>query len=125
MIHVLQSVYCESLLRYNNENWFVDEVMEIGKKVVFLFQSAFKGIFMTEEEEEEEEEEEDNRTNNICQICEKKDPDKDRDRCHATKKYRGPERSLCNNNVTQKQSYFILFRFHIFSNYDCHLFLKK
>ena len=42
-----------------------------------------------------------------------------------TGKYRGPAHSICNLNVTQKQSNFIPFKFHNFSNYDCHMFFKK
>ena len=51
--------------------------------------------------------------------------DKVRDRCHLTGKYRGPAHSKCNIKVTQKQSNFIPFIFHNFSNYDCHMFFKK
>ena len=51
--------------------------------------------------------------------------DKVRDHCHLTGKYRGPAHSKCNINVTQKQSNFIPFIFHNFSNYDCHMFFKK
>ena len=47
--------------------------------------------------------------------------DKVRDHCHLTGKYRGPAHSTCNVNVTQKQSIFIPFVFHNFSNYHCHL----
>ena len=39
--------------------------------------------------------------------------------------YRGPAHGKCNINVTQDQSNFIPFIFHIFSNYDCHMFFKK
>ena len=53
------------------------------------------------------------------------DCDKVRDHCHLTGKYRGPAHSKCNINVTQKQSNFIPFLFHNFSNYDCHMFFKK
>ena len=51
--------------------------------------------------------------------------DKVRDHCHLTGKYRGPAHNTCNINVTQKQSNFIPFIFHNFSNYDCHMFFKK
>ena len=51
--------------------------------------------------------------------------DKIRDHCLLTSRYRGPAHSKCNNNVTQKQSNFIPFIFHNFSNYDCHMFFKK
>ena len=51
--------------------------------------------------------------------------DKVRGHCHLTGKYRGLAHSECNINVFQDQSKFVLFIFHNFSNYDCHLFLKK
>ena len=51
--------------------------------------------------------------------------DKVRDHCHLTGKYRGPAHNTCNINVTQKQTNFIPFIFHNFSNYDCHMFFKK
>ena len=51
--------------------------------------------------------------------------DKVRDHCHLSGKYRGPAHNTCNINVTQKQSNFIPFIFHNFSNYDCHMFFKK
>ena len=51
--------------------------------------------------------------------------DKVRDHCHLTGYYRGAAHNTCNINVTQKQSNFIPFIFHNFSNYDCHMFFKK
>ena len=51
--------------------------------------------------------------------------DKVRDHCHLTGKNRGPAHSVCKINVTQKQSTLILFVFHNFSKYDCHLSFKK
>ena len=51
--------------------------------------------------------------------------DKVKDHCHLTSDYRGPAHSKCNINVTQKQSNFLSFIFHNFSNYDCHMFFKK
>ena len=73
-----------------------------------------------------EEDEEDYRNNNICRFCEKEILfDKVRDRCHLTSKYRGPTHNTCNINVKQKDSNFIPFAFHNFSNYDCHMFFKR
>ena len=73
-----------------------------------------------------EKDEEDYRNNNICRFCEKIfESDKVRDHSHLTSKYRGPAHGKCNVNVTQEQSTFIPFRFHNFSNYDCHLIFKK
>ena len=72
------------------------------------------------------EDEEDFRNNNICRFCEKNiDCDKVRDHCHLTGFYRGVAHSKFNIKVTQKQSSFIPFIFHNFSNYDCHMFFKK
>ena len=88
--------------------------------MAFYFKNTKKDIVMTDEDEEEY------RNNNICRFCEKEIIiDKIRDHCHLTGKYRGPAHNTCNINVTQKQSNFIPFIFHIFSNYDCHMFFKK
>ena len=48
-----------------------------------------------------------------------------RDHCHLTGKNRGPAHSICDINVTQKQSKFVPFIFHNSSKYDCHRFYKK
>ena len=117
---VLKSDYYKSLLGYNNVDWFVDEVTKLENKMAFYFKNAKKHIIMTEEDED------DYRNLSICRFCEKNiDCDKIRDHCHLTGNYRGPAHSKCNINVTQKQSSFIPFIFHIFSNYDCHMFFKK
>ena len=88
--------------------------------MTFYFKNTKKDIIMTEDDEE------DYRNDNICRFCEKEIlSDKVRDRCHLTGKYRGPAHSKCHINVTQKQSNFIPFIFHNFSNYDCHKFFKK
>ena len=51
--------------------------------------------------------------------------DKVRGHCHLTGNYWSPAHSICNINVTQKQSSFILFVFHKYCNYDCHLCFEK
>ena len=72
------------------------------------------------------EDEDDYRKNNICRFCEKEIvSDKVRDHCHLTGKYRGPAHYTCNINVKQKDSNFISFAFHNFSNYDSHMFFKR
>ena len=117
---VLKSDYYKSPLGYNNVDWFVDEVIKLENKMAFYFKNTNEDIIMTEENEE------DFRNDNICRFCEKNiESDKVRDHCHLTGKYRGPAHSKCNINVTQKQSNFIPFIFHNFSNYDCHMFFKK
>ena len=117
---VLKSDYYKSPLGYDNVDWFVDEVIKLEYKMVFYFKNTKKGIIMKEEDEE------DYRNNNICRFCEKNiDCDKVRDHYHLTGYYRGVAHSKCNINVTQKQSNFIPFIFHNFSNYDCHMFFKK
>ena len=84
------------------------------------FKNTKKDIVMADEDDEKY------RNNNICRFCEKFiESDKVRDHCHLTGDYRGPAHSKCNINVTQKQSNFIPFVFHNFSNYDCHMFFKK
>ena len=117
---VLKSGYYKSPLGYDNVDWFVNEVINLENKMIFYFKNTNKDIVMTKKDEE------DFKNNNICRFCEKEiTSDKVRDHCHLTGKYRGPAHSKCNSNVTQKQSNFIPFLFQIFSNYDCHMFLKK
>ena len=96
------------------------KLKKLKNKMAFYFKNTKKDIIMTEEDEE------DFKNNNICRFCEKEILyDKIRDHCHLTGNYRGPAHSKCNINVTQKQSHFIPFIFHIFSNYDCNMFFKK
>ena len=84
------------------------------------FKKTMKDIITTKKEEEGY------RNNNVCRFCGKKiKSDKVRDHCHLTDKNRGPAHSICNINVTQKQSNIIPFVFHKFSNYDCHMFFTK
>ena len=117
---VLKSEYYKSPLGYDNVDWFVDEVIKLENKMAFYFKNTKKDIIMTDDDEEEY------RNDNVCRFCEKNiESDKVRDHCHLTGKYRGPSHRKCNFNVTQKQSNFIPFIFHNFSNYDCHMFFKK
>ena len=118
--NVLKSGYHKSALGYNNVDWIVDEFIKLENKMAFYFKNTKKHIIMTEEDKENF------KNNNVCRFCEKIiESDKVRDHCHLTGKYRGPSHNRCNINVTQKQSNFIPFIFHIFSNYDCHMFFKK
>ena len=117
---VLESGHYESPLGYNNVDWFVKEVIKLENKMAFYFKNTKKDIIMTQEDEE------DYRNNNICRFCEKTiETDKVRDHCHLTGKYRAPSHIVCNINVKQKDSNFIPFAFHNFSNYDCHTFFKR
>ena len=117
---VLKSDYYKSPLGNDNVDWFVDEVIKLENKMAFYFKNTKKDIIMTDDDEEEY------RNDNVCRFWEKEIlSDKVRDHCHLTGKYRGPAHSKCNVNVTQKQSNFIPFVFHNFSNYDCHMFFKK
>ena len=117
---VLKSGYYRSLLAYSNVGWFLDEIINLEKKMAFDFKSTNKNIIMTEENEQ------DFKKNNKCRSCEKNiDSDKVRDPCRLTGKYRGPALNTCIINVTQHQSNIIPFIFHNFGNYDCHMFFKK
>ena len=120
MEDVLESGYYESPLGYDNVDWFVNEVIKLGKKLIFDLRILKKYIIMTHKDKEDFE-------NNIsCIFCEKNiESDKVRDHCHLTGKYRGPSHNVCNINVKQKDSNFIPFAFHNFSNYDCHMFYKR
>ena len=117
---VLQSGYYESPLGYIKVDWFVKEVIKLENKMAFYFKETEKDIIMTKENEE------DFKNNNICRFCEKETLiDKIRDHCHLTGKYRGPAHNICNINVKQKDSNLIPFAFHIFSNFDNHMFFRS
>ena len=117
---VLKSDFFNSNLGHTNVDWFIAEVIKLENKMAFYFKNTNKDILMRQEDEE------DFKNNNICRFCEKEIiTDKVRAHCHLTGKYRGPAHNTCNINVTQKQSNFIPFIFHNFSNYDCHMFFKK
>ena len=117
---VLESGNYESLLAYNNVDWYVNQVIKLENKVAFFFKNTKKDIVMTENNEE------DYRKDNICRFCEKEIvSDKVRDHFNLTGKYRGPADNTCIINVKQKDSNFIPFVFHNFSNYDCHMFFKR
>ena len=120
MEDVLKSENYKSPLGYDNVDWFVNEVIKLENKMAFYFKITNKDIIMTEKDGEAY------RNNNSCRFCEKNnESDKARDHFHLFSRYRGPAHSICNINVTQKQSHFIAFLFHNFSNYDCHMFFKK
>ena len=117
---VLKSGYYESPLGYDNVDWFVKEVIKLENKMAFYFKETKKDIIMTQEDEEKY------KNKNICRFCEKEIlSNKVRDHCRLTGKYRGPAHNTCNINVKQKDSNFIPFAFHNFSNYDCHMFFKR
>ena len=120
MEDVLESGYYESPLGYDNVDWFVNEILKLENKMAFYFKNTKKDIIMTQEDEEKY------KNNNICRFCEKNvESDKVRDHCHLTGKYRGPSHNVCTINVKQKDSNFIPFAFHNFSNYDCHMSFKR
>ena len=117
---VIESGHYESPLRYDNVDWFVKEGIKLENKMAFFFTNTKKDIIMKHEDEE------DYKNNNICRFCEKNmEFDKVRDHCHLTGKYRGPAHNTCNINVKQKDSNFVPFAFHNFSNYDCHMLFKR
>ena len=85
-----------------------------------FFKITNEDIIMTEEDEERY------RKTIFRRFCEKEITfDNVRNHCHLTGNYRSPAHSSCNIKVTEKQSNFIPFIFHIFSVYDCQLFFKK
>ena len=88
--------------------------------MAFYFKNTEKDIIMKQNDKEGFE------NNTICRFCYKEIiSEKVRDHCHLTGNYRGPAHNVCNINVKQKNSKFIPFAFHNFSNYDCHMFLKR
>ena len=120
MEDVLRSGYYESPLGYDNVDWFVKKVIKLENKMAFYFKNTKEDIIMIKENEE------DFKNNNVCRFCEKEIlSDKVGDHCHLTGIYKGPAHNTCNINVKQKDSNFIPFAFHNFSNYDCHMFFKR
>ena len=98
----------------------MDEIVKLENKKAFYYKNTMKNIIMTEEDYQ------DYRIKSNCRFCEKFiEFDKIWDHCHLTDQNRGAAHNTCSINVTQKQSYFIPFRFHNFSNYDWHLFFKR
>ena len=88
--------------------------------MAFYFKNTKNEIFLTEEDKE------DYKNSNICRFCEREIlADKVRDHCHLTGKYRRSAHNTCNINVKQKDSIFIPFAFHNFSNYDCNMLFKR
>ena len=117
---VLKSGFDESPLGHDNVDWYVNEVLKLENKMAFYFKITKKDIVMTEDDEKEY------GKNNICRFCAKDIFfDKVRDHCHLTGKYRGPAHNACNINVKQKDSNFIPFAYHKFTNYDCHMSFKR
>ena len=109
-------VFDSSLLVYDNVDWVVNEVTKMENKFNLVFKNTKKGIIMTKEFDEYFE----------SRYCEKSMfSDKVKDHCHLTGKYRSPANKKCSINVTQKQSIFFTFVFHIFSKNDCDPFFKK
>ena len=47
----LKSDYFESLLGYDNADWFINEVMKLENKIAFCFKNTKKEINMMEEDE--------------------------------------------------------------------------
>ena len=93
--------------------------MKVENKITFYFVNINEDIIMTEDEK-------DYRNNNICRFCEKNiECDQVRDHCHLSSRYRGPAHNKCDTHVSQKQSNFVPFLFHNFSNYDGHTFFLK
>ena len=74
-----------SLLGYDNVNWYVTEVIKFRKIWLSYLKNTEKDIVMTEDDEE------DFKTNIVCRFCEKnKESDKISDHCHLIGKCRGP-----------------------------------
>ena len=102
----LRSGYHKSSLRYDNIDWFVNEVLNLENIIGFYFKNTKKDFIMIEEDEEDFE------NNNLCQFSEKNiESNKIRDHCHLNRRYRGPAHNKCSINVKQSQSDFL----HLFS----------
>ena len=62
---VLKCCYYNSNLDYDNEDWFVNEVIKLEIRKVFYFKKTMKTFILSEEGVE------DYKNNNICRFCEK------------------------------------------------------
>ena len=94
--------------------------MKLENEKAFYFKNSNKDSILTDKDEEQY------RNINICRFCEKEIfSDQVKDQCNFTRKYRRPANSKCCKTVTQKQSNFISFIFHNFTNFDCHLLFKN
>ena len=120
MENAFNSGYHGSNLDYDTVAWFVNEVSKLKNKMAFCFKNTKIDFIMTEGDEGEIE------NNKLCRFCETNiESNKVTDHCQLTGSSRGPADQSRKINVTQKQSKFIPFLFHKFSNYDCHLFFKN
>ena len=117
---VLKRGYYKSLLGYDNVDWFVDEIMKLEKRIAFFFKKKNKERYLFDGGKRKNLE-----TITFVGFVKEKLSEKVRDHCYLTGKYRSPAQNTCKINVTQDKSKIILFMFHKFSNYDCHLFFKK
>ena len=76
---VSESGYYESLLGYDNVDWFVNEVIKVENKMTSYFKNTKKDIIMTQEDKEDFD------NNNICRFCGREIiSDKVRDHSHLT-----------------------------------------
>ena len=95
-------------------------VLKLENKIAFYFENTKEDNIMSSEDDKHY------RNKRLCRFCEKEiTNDKIKDHFHLTGRYRGPAHNNCNENFTQKQTKFIPFVFHNFSNYDCHLSFRK
>ena len=99
--------------------WFVNEVTLLENNVNFFLENMGKVLKCCR------------KMVNLIEIpksadfVKKIDFNKIRDHYRLTSRYRIPAHEKFNKNVKQKRSKFFPLAFHIFSIYDCHLFLKK
>ena len=64
IIDILQGRYYESLLGYDNVEWFVDQVINLQNKMTFFFKNTKEDIILSEKDEEH------CRNRNVCWFCE-------------------------------------------------------
>ena len=101
---------------YVNVDWFV-EVVKLEIKMAFTIKNTNKDIIIGKKDEKLYGD------INICRFYEKEFFSfKVRDHCRLTGKNGRPAFTKGDINVTQKQNVFIPLVFHIFRNYDCHLY---
>ena len=107
MDDILQNFCYESLSGYERNDWFLDQVIKLERKLAFYFENTKKDTIMTEKDE--------GFYGNKKKESEKEvSVDKVRGHCHLTSKNRDPAHQKPNINVTQRQSNFAAFVYHIF-----------
>jgi len=101
---------------------FLKEMCDLYYAVTKYMETNQKPLLLTQEEEEHFQ------STSTCWICETqvpKGPDKVRDHCHITGKYRGPAHNTCNLQLRiSVKNYRLPIFFHNLKGYDSHIIMQ-